>query len=317
MFLIKFAPGFGALVAEQLGKATRIAQVDEDIALFEAVKPPATPYASHLYRVLGSYRVKSMQELLRAAARDTRYVAVLRAAAQGETFRIRCLKADQAVRADAAQLLELERTVSRAGLSPHRDGAKHELRLWLRGREQGLFLLRVARPGEERKLPKGALRPDICHMLCLLAKVRSGDVCLDPFCGHGQIPRAMLQYAADVTAGDIDSGAVRAAQGIRGARALTCDALSDKLPAGRYTAIVTDPPWGIYKAQQRGDFLLAMFRSFRRLLAEGGRAAVLLERSMPAQDAAEAAGLTLTRRFDALYAGHKVQALLLTVPEEE
>lgn len=317
MYLIKFVPGFAELVAEQLRKSARIVDIEEDIALFEAPKPPAVPYAAQLYRVLGSYGAKSMAELLRAAANDGRYIAALRGEAQGETFRVRCMQGDQAVKADAAQLLELERGISRAGLSVHRTGPKHELRLWLRGRGKGLFLMKLDQPFGQGKLPPGVLRPDLCHMLCLLARVRGDDRCIDPFCGSGAIPRAMTHYTGNVTASDIDVRAVARAGGIKGVSARVADALSGSLPAGRYSVIITDPPWGLYKQQARADFLGALCASLSRMMAPGGRCVLFLERSMPVERAAESAGLEIARRFDALYSGHKVKALLLTRMAED
>ncbi len=310
MYLVKFAPGFGELVAEQLAKSARVVGVEQDIALFEAARAPDMPYASSLFRVLGSYPARSMGELLRAAARDTRYVAALRGAAQGETFRIRCMKGDSAVSADSAQILQLERNVAAAGLSVHRTKPRHELRLWLRDHGNGLFLMRLTHGERQKETPRGALRPDLCHMLCLLAKVDKNDACLDPFCGHGSLPRAMARYAASVTASDVDARMVSPLKGLKGVRAVVADALEGSLPAHSFSAIITDPPWGLYKPQQREDFFLSMFRSFRRVLKPGGRAVLLLERSLPAEEAALANGFALERRFDALYAGHKVKALL-------
>jgi len=317
MYLIKFAPGFGELVAEQLGKSARIVDVEEDMALFESPRPPVVPYASHLYRVLGSYNARSMAELLRAAALDGRYIAILRGEAQRETFRIQCMDKDQTVRADAVQLLALERNVSRAGVAVHRTDAKHELRLWLRGRGKGLFLLKLAQPFTTGKLPAGVLRADLCHMLCLLARVRGEDTCLDPFCGQGAVARAMTHYAGNVTASDISVKAVSHAGGVQGVSARVADMLADTLPAGKYSVIITDPPWGLYRERARTDFLDTMCRSIARLMTEDGRCVLFLERSMPVEDCIEAAGLAVTRRFDALYSGHKVKALLVQRAEAE
>lgn len=316
MYLIKFTPGFGELVAGQLTKNARIVDVEEDIALFEAAKPPDMPYASQLYRVLGSYRVRSMADLLRAAADDRRVMPALRGMAQGHTFRIRCMQGDRAVSAEPRQIAALENSVERAGLIPDRARPEHELRLWLRGGGRGLFLMKLG--GESAaKLPPGTLRSDLCHMLCLLGQARRGDVCLDPFCGSGAIARAMARYCDDVTASDIDPKAASRAGGVKGVRARMADALGDALPEGKYSLIITDPPWGLFRAQGRADFADALCRSVARLLTREGRCVLFLDRSVAVEDALRGAGLALARRFDALYAGHKVKALLLERAPED
>jgi len=57
-----------------------------------------------------------------------------------------------------------------------------------RGNNSELLTLRLPRAKHKReKLPRGALRPELAHILLLVAGIKAKDTLLDPFAGYGSI----------------------------------------------------------------------------------------------------------------------------------
>ena len=45
----------------------------------------------------------------------------------------------------------------------------------------------------EKSLQKGELRPELAYILAVLANLDSNKIVMDPFCGHGSIPRQIVK----------------------------------------------------------------------------------------------------------------------------
>jgi tRNA G10 N-methylase Trm11 len=153
------------------------------------------------------------------------------------------------------------------------------------GTSFSIFMKRLTlRPSWEKSLNPGELPPPLAWTLCRLGRLRHTDVVLDPFCGSGAIPFAALKHfhINRFIACDHDKkAAARTAARFkdRASNSLvlhTADfrSLVSLVPAQSVDAIITDPPWGLYR-ERPGGFYEEMFRVFSALLKAGGRVVVL------------------------------------------
>ena len=122
-------------------------------------------------------------------------------------------------------------------------------------RESGarFLTLRLSRAKFKRDdLEPGELRPELAHILCVAARLSASHTVVDPFAGHGAIALEAVRgfgcrtvYASDI---ELDP-ARRQHDSIHwqtaDARSLTF------LDDDSVDRIVTDPPWGHYRDQER------------------------------------------------------------------
>ena len=127
-----------------------------------------------------------------------------------------------------------------------------------------------------RSSPRAALKAPVAYALLQWAQLRpdAKGALLDPFCGSGTIliEAAQLYPHLELHGVDIDARAVEgtrvnaAAEGIEDRLHLSqgdARKLSAAYPAGRFGAIVTNPPYGIRFGQH-----LNFYRFYRRILQE-------------------------------------------------
>jgi predicted RNA methylase len=137
-----------------------------------------------------------------------------------------------------------------------------------RGGEDEVLTLRLPRVKHKREeLPNGALRPELAHILLLVAGVKAKDILLDAFAGYGSIPvEATKGFGVKkVIAIEKEAALVRSMIG-KGFEVVQDDASElQTIPDASVDKIVTDPPWGIYEnrddlTELYGQFLNAMSR---------------------------------------------------------
>jgi hypothetical protein len=189
---------------------------------------------------------------------------------------------DEKLRAQA------ERHIGRlSGLTVNR--AKPDAEFWFLYRNEGfsLFMKRLTlRPSWEKSLHPGELPPPLAWMLCRVARLKYGDVVLDPFCGYGSIPNAAFRYfhiTQCIAADNSEQAAAHTAARFRnrsgGFTLHKADfrSLVSVLPPKSVDAVITDPPWGCYQggAALPGTLYEEMFGVFDTLLKDDGRAVVL------------------------------------------
>jgi hypothetical protein len=183
---------------------------------------------------------------------------------------------------------QAERHIARlSGLTVNR--AKPDAEFWFLYRSEGfsLFMKRLTlRPSWEKSLHPGELPPPLAWMLCRLARLRHGDVVLDPFCGYGSIPNAAFKYyhitrciAADTSEEAAAFTAARFRNRPDGFTLHKADfrSLVSILPPKSVDAVITDPPWGYYQggAAVPETLYAEMFGVFDTLLRDDGRVVVL------------------------------------------
>lgn len=146
-----------------------------------------------------------------------------------------------------------------------------------------LFL--TSRFGELARLP-ASTTPVIAGIMCRLAKLRDGDVVLDPMCGAGTllVVAAGSAKLARVIGFDIDQRAVRdagsnlAGRGIAGT-VVRADAGQLPLPTGSIDRVLTNLPFGKRVGSHGANVELypRVLRELSRVLTSQGRAVLLTE----------------------------------------
>jgi 23S rRNA G2445 N2-methylase RlmL len=265
-------------------------------------------FCQNVFAVLHGERCGSgrpVETLLRNvhSVRLPRWIRGHREVRDGRTFRIVTSNANSPVSVSPRLRSAAEKRLrGMLRMSVARSGADVEVWFLARREGAGYILLRLTRRrATEKTLRKGQLRPEVCHLLCLMSKPRKSDRFLDPFCGYGAIvlERGRSFPATAIRAVDIDPAATDA---LRRAVMLerwgavatveTGDARSlASIESGSVSAIVTDPPWGVYRGGGIGrggvsDGELSalygrMLGEFVRVLRVGGRAVVLMGRESP------------------------------------
>ena len=175
----------------------------------------------------------------------------------------------------------------RYGLAVDLTGFDREVRVDVRGQRclVGVQLTRDPLSRRHHRLynPGAAVKANVACALLRLAGVERGRL-LDPFCGSATIPieAARLHPGLQIEASDYSPSAVEGAgrnldaEGLAGRVALACRDLADlpeAHPAGRFDAIVTNPPFGVRLG--RGMNFPAFYARFldaaAHLLRPGGR----------------------------------------------
>lgn len=185
------------------------------------------------------------------------------------------------------------------------------LTFWLLARREGFGFLGLRLTRGEPALPQGALRPELCHLLCLLSDPKPTDVFLDPFCGSGAIPLERTVFPAkEIWAGDTDIAKTKHHPSVRVTR---MDALRlEQFENESIDVIVTDPPWGLF--QPGTPDLRVMLDTFERVLKPEGRLVLLLGRAM---ELPPHPGLNVIAQHPILVSGKKAMVWRLAKRKKE
>ncbi len=139
------------------------------------------------------------------------------------------------------------------GMTEAKRGGATEV--WVvRRRDEDFSVLAVKLTGANPKAPKGSLRPELAAALVRCVPLGPDDVVLDPFSGSGAIGVAALRLGVKgVWLNDLHEEPTLATTEARGKAKLHHTKLDFRDLASsngpRPTAVITDPPWGLFGAQ--------------------------------------------------------------------
>jgi len=186
---------------------------------------------------------------------------------------------------------EAEKTISRlSGLTVNRSLPDTEFWFLYRYEKHGkgfsVFMKRLTlRASWEKALNKGELPPPLAWTMCRMASLSPGDSALDPFCGSGSIPGAAAKYfhITNITACDNSKETLKTASEKLKKRKgcnikihnIDFRAAPSVIEKHSIDAIITDPPWGLYKNINNDSFYAEMFDIFSLLLKKDGKAVIL------------------------------------------
>ena len=201
---------------------------------------------------------------------------------------------------------------------------KHDFDIVLSRRREGLFLLLFKLTYNrltEKNIPQGALRPELCNIMAWIADLQPTDIIIDPFCGHGSIPKEIVKnfdYNM-LFASDIDEDLVNKLKNefkknkknlfIKQRDALNLEYFQD----GFFDAIITDPPWNLYNAKDT-DFSLfyrQMLAEFRRILKPGGICTMLMGNINDFEKALDLNSFQIKEKYNILVNGKKANVYKL------
>jgi len=226
---------------------------------------------------------------------------------KGKTFRIVTSKENQLISVDKKLRNDVEKLIAaRTGLVPERRGGGREF--WFLSRSEGIALFMERNPSPpEPKLKKGELRPQLAYCLNRLAQPTPKDIMLDPFSGHGAIPRARAKYfpCKKIHSLDKDPGISR---------------IPTIFPPKSVDVIVTDPPWGAYeKTDDIPTIYKDLAKASRHVMRPGGRVVILsAQKELINNQLAKGAwgSAKLEENYDILVSGQKAGVFLIKFKEE-
>jgi 16S rRNA G966 N2-methylase RsmD len=206
----------------------------------------------------------------------------------------------------------LQQAVSDAnGGMPDSFKPEAELLLWLRNDNRALWGWQLPRPGfKTRKLEPGELRPELAHVMGLLASLDRKDSVLDPFAGYGAIVRECAQgfHCEEVVGVEYNEHLVPHLKSIPNVIAKHGDAA--RLPhieTRSIDRVITDPPWGRFEpaSPQHLEHLYyeAMVQMHRVLRSKG--CIVMLTGLDFITKLASEIGFTVEKQYNVLVNGQK------------
>jgi predicted RNA methylase len=231
------------------------------------------PFSRNVYTVIheSARKLKELASEITTSAAARNVLASL-ACRRGGTFRIWPMIDNRPASPKRYGVKDVERAVARTlGLRFSILSPEHCFYLSQRREGRSYFLLRTW--SNDLYLPaKGELYCEVAYLLCRVAGAGPDDVLLDPFAGHGAIPRAasVLLKCRSVHANDIDSAVLPPS--LAGVRTSCLDFLEDRLPlTERPSKIVTDPPWGDHRGlADKTAFYRTMIERCHGVLRESG-----------------------------------------------
>ena len=205
-----------------------------------------------------------------------------------KSFKILSFDGNSPTRIDFSIVKNLEQQIQRE-LNLNIGFKKHDFDIVLLRRNEGLFLLLFKLTYHrltEKDLNKGELRPELCHILSWISDLKPNNIIIDPFCGHGSIPKEIVRNFSYnmLFASDIDCDLINKLKGefkknkknifIKQRDALDLAYFENDF----FDNIITDPPWNSYNSQDTdfSIFYSKMFKEFHRILKLNGICTILM-----------------------------------------
>ena len=205
-----------------------------------------------------------------------------------KNFKILAIDKNQPVSIDYHSIIGLESTIS-SNLNIYLNKRNPDLEFIFLRRTEGiiLFLLKLTYNRiTEKKLFKGELRPELAYILVSLANLDKNKIVMDPFCGHGSIPKQIVKnfkynmcFASDNNDELVKELKTEYKKNnkklfIKNRNALELSYFEDNF----IDAIVTDPPWNIYDSKEEdfSVFYKKMLKEFYRILKDNGILVILM-----------------------------------------
>jgi 23S rRNA G2445 N2-methylase RlmL len=205
------------------------------------------------------------------------------------------------------------------------DRSNPDTEFWFLYRREGfsLFMKRLTRHASfEKTLHPGELTPQLAWLLCRLSNPKHTDVVIDPFCGYGSIPEQRVKrfplkkfYAFDTDKGPLAFTKKKFTEKQPcEVKQVDIYSIFDVLPRGGADAVITDPPWGLFKETEipLQKFYDHAVEIFSQLLRAGGLAVVLTAKQEEFRQAVEKTpAFSLLRTIPILMSGKKAAVFVL------
>jgi hypothetical protein len=248
-----------------------------------------------------------------------------------KSFRLACSMENAPASVNEALRRDAENFITRHS-ALKTDRANPDTEFWFLYRREGfsVFMKRLTR-SREKSLHPGELSPSLAWLLCKTGALGPGEIVIDPFCGYGAIPEAAVRHfpVRKFIATDTDPRCVKITRSRRSLQNARCEihradvfAVSEfisggRIDAGSIDAIVTDPPWGMYRELNAApeEFYGKMTAVFSRLLKPRGRAVILTAAGQALESAvSKTPSFIISGAIPVLVAGKKAAVYRLKKP---
>ena len=179
-----------------------------------------------------------------------------------------------------------------------------------------LLALKLARAKFKREeLAAGELRPELAHILCLVAGLKPKDRLLEVFAGHGALALEAVRGFGVKQIIAVDSQQLPGRHEHSAITWQTADARDlGALPDGSFDRVLADPPWGSHEqmlpAEQQRLYVQSL-SEIHRVVKPGGIVVILSGNALLSEAAQGKPGLELIKSYSILVSGKKAQILKL------
>lgn len=239
------------------------------------------------------------------------------------SFKILCIDKNQPTSIDFSILTPIEKQIQ-SKLKMKVGFRKHDLDFVFLRRNENIILFALKLTYNritEKQLPGGALRPELSYLLAYMSKIKSSDIIIDPFCGHGSIPKEIVKhfnynmvFASDINEILINQFKLEYKKNkknlfIKQRNALDLSYFKD----GFIDKIITDPPWNIFEKTEDNfvEFYSKMLTEFNRILKENGTCTVLMGNIIDFEAALTNSNFKIKDKFHILVNGKKANVYIL------
>ena len=284
LFYATFISGFDPLVAKLMHRdGMDVVRLMDGAVEFESKTIPTdVPYLNNIFVVLRRLSHTNLNKL----AQDVITNQTERIPFKPQNFRVFVSQENELVSLPGSLMHDVVETFTRISRSPF-SPRQAEAEFWLLARSEGVSYCLYRLTSVKKHCAKGELRPELDTLLCECSDPKDNDIMLDPFAGSGSIPFARSRLKASfhgIFASEINAELAEAIK--RKARKIPNgkmqrsffvrqqDFLANTFQPDYFSAIVTDPPWGIYELVPH-DFYPSVLKEFARLLKPNGRLVML------------------------------------------
>ncbi|HET9411406.1 MAG TPA: hypothetical protein VFO38_00985 [Candidatus Saccharimonadales bacterium] len=227
----------------------------------------------------------------------------------GTTFTLKVSQANEFVAAPRQKILDY--IAAQTGKTATSHKPDDEFLLLARSDGRSLWGWRLPRAGfKQRNLEQGEIRPELAHIMGLVAGVTPKSTVLDPFAGYGGIVRECLQgfHAKEVIAIEQNQRLIPHLKSIPRLIALHGDAKQlGHISSRNIDRIITDPPWGEFTQadpnELRALYRHALVQMHRVLRAKG--AVIMLTAAPFMADVAAETSFDIVKEYPILVSGRK------------
>ena len=284
LFYATFISGFDSLAAKLMHRdGMNVVRMMDGAVEFKSETIPADiPYLNNIFVVLRRLNHTNLSRL----AQDVIAKQPDSIPFRPKNFRVFVSQVNELVSLPGNLMHDLVDTFTRLSRSPF-SARQAEAEFWLLSRSESVSYCLYRLTAVKKHCARGELRPELATLLCECSDPQDDDIVLDPFAGSGSIPfaRSRLKqsfhgiFASEINAElaeaikqkvkKIHNGKMQRSFFVR-----QQDFLTNTFQSDSFTAIITDPPWGIYEPVSH-DFYPSVLKEFARLLKSSGRLVML------------------------------------------
>ena len=284
LFYATFISGFDSLVARLLHRdgMNVVRMLDGAVEFESEAIPQDIPYLNNIFIILRRLNHTNLSRLAQdVIARQLDSIPF-----KPRNFRVFVSQENELVSLPGNIMHDLVDAFSRLSRSPF-SPRQAEAEFWLLSRSEGVSYCLYRLTSVKKHCAKGELRPELATLLCEASEPQADDIVLDPFAGSGSIPfaRSRLKqsfhgiFASEIRSELVDAIKKKARKIPNGKMQRSFfvrqqDFLANTFQSDYFTAIITDPPWGIYEPVPH-DFYPSALKEFARLLKPDGHLVML------------------------------------------